>query len=114
MRKDEIILDIDGGAKLRFVLTEFGLRVTADGNEVDIADLLPYSDIFKRKGIIYEVIHSRIDLSNYTDVAKRCLWQYDEENDTTYVLCMPKSTVERQRILYVLFNVRSKQLNFLV
>ena len=114
MRKDVITLDIEGGTKLRFVLTDFGLRVTADGNEVDIADLLPYSDAFKRKGIIYEVIHSRIDLSNYTDVAKRCLWQYDEENNTTYVLCMPKTSVERQRILYVLFSIRSKQLNFLV
>jgi len=114
MRKDEILLDIDGGTKLRFVLTDFGLRVTADGNEVDIADLLPYSDIFKRKGIIYEIIHSRIDLSNYTDVAKRCLWQYDEENDATYVLCVPKSTVERQRILYVIYGARLKSLNFLI
>jgi hypothetical protein len=114
MRRDEIMLDIDGGTKLRFVLTDFGLRVTADGNEVDIADLLPYSDIFKRKGIIYEVIHSRIDLSNYTDIAKRCLWQYDEENDTTYVLCVPKSTVERQRILYVIYGARLKSLNFLI
>jgi len=85
VRKDEIILDIEGGSKLRFVLTDFGLRVTADGNEVDIADLLPYSDIFKRRGIIYEVIHSKIDLSDYTDVAKRCLWQYDEE--TTQPTC---------------------------
>jgi hypothetical protein len=112
VRKDEIILNLEGGAKLRFVLTDFGLRVTVDGNEVDIADLLPYSGVFKRRGIIYEVIHSRIDLSNYTDIAKRCLWQYDEENDTTYVLCMPKSTVERQRILYVIYGVRVKSLNF--
>jgi len=105
-------IDIEGGAKLRFVLTGFGLRVTVNDNEVDIADLLPYSDTFKRRGIIFEVIHSRVDLSNYTDVAKRCLWQYDEENDTTYVLCMPKSTVERQRILYVIYGARLKSLNF--
>ena len=107
-----MMLDIEGGAKLRFVLTDYGLRVTVNGNEVDIADLLPYSDTFKRRGIIFEVIHSRVDLSNYTDVAKRCLWQYDEENDTTYVLCMPKSTVERQRILYVIYGARVKSLNF--
>lgn len=107
-----MMLDIEGGAKLRFVLTDYGLRVTVNDNEVDIADLLPYSDTFKRRGIIFEVIHSRVDLSNYTDVAKRCLWQYDEENDTTYVLCMPKSTVERQRILYVIYGARLKSLNF--
>jgi len=45
-------------------------------------------------------------LSNYTDVTKRCLWQYDEENNVTYVLCMPKTSVEKQRILYVIYGIQ--------
>ena len=112
MRRSEITLDLVGGTKIRFVLTDLGLRVTADGKEVDIADLLPFADLFKKRGIIFEVVHSRVDLSKYVDVAKRCLWQYDEVNDATYVLCMPKSTVEKQRILYVLFSIKTAQLNF--
>ena len=112
MRRGEITLDLEGGAKIRFVLTDLGLRVTADGKEVDIADLLPFANMFKKRGIIFEVVHSRVDLSKYADVARRCLWQYDEVNDVTYVLCMPKSTVEKQRILYVLFNIKTAQLNF--
>ena len=45
-------------------------------------------------------------MSNYTDVTKRCLWQYDEENNVTYVLCMPKTSVEKQRILYVIYGIQ--------
>ena len=45
-------------------------------------------------------------MSNYTDVTKRCLWQYDEENNVTYVLCMPKTSVEKQRILYVIYDIQ--------
>ena len=112
MRRSEITLDLAGGTKIRFVLTDLGLRVTVDGKEVDIADLLPFANLFKKRGIIFEIVHSRVDLSKYVDVARRCLWQYDEVNDVTYVLCMPKSTVEKQRILYVLFNIKTAQLNF--
>jgi hypothetical protein len=112
MRRGEITLDLEGGIKIRFALTDLGLQVTVNGNEVDIADLLPFVDMFKRKGVIFEVVHSRVDLSKYVDVARRCLWRYDEVNDVTYVLCMPKSTVEKQRILYILFNIKTVQLGF--
>jgi len=112
MRRSEITLDLEGGTKIKFVLTDLGLQVTADGNEVDIADLLPFAEMFRKRGVIFEVIHSRIDLRRYVDVARRCLWQYDEVNNATYVLCIPKSTVEKQRILYVLFSLKATQVGF--